>query len=368
MTIQRLASVVASLLVLPVAIASLGCERPPVDAEQIGFRGVAMEQVVNPRAREDQIEANQVPEPLPAVDPGSPPSSEVYQNVQVLSHLSSGQFGRLMGAITTWVSPTQGCLYCHGGGNFAKDDMYTKTVSRRMIQMTRHINTAWKDHVGDVGVTCYTCHRGQPVPQYVWYREPERKRPGRMLGYSAGQNSPGTPVGLSSLPLDPFAAFLEAKAREIRVQSGNALPADSTRTIKDTEWTYGFMVHLSNALGVNCTHCHNSRAFMPWEESTPARVKAWHGIRMVREINDEYMDSLTDVFPDNRKGPLGDVYKVNCETCHQGASKPLLGVSMLADYPGLGPGPKSGEQASLQDGGPVHPQQASYPVGRRALR
>jgi photosynthetic reaction center cytochrome c subunit len=44
------------------------------------------------------------------------------------------------------------------------------------------------------------------------------------------------------------------------------------------------------------------------------------------------MTGLTPVFPANRKGPEGDVYKVNCATCHQGAQKPLLGVSMLKDY------------------------------------
>ena len=95
------------------------------------------------------------------------------------------------------------------------------------------------------------------------------------------------------------------------------------------------MVHMSESLGVNCTHCHNSRAFSPWEQSSPQRVKAWHAIRMVRHINEEYIGSLADVFPDNRKGPQGDVYKVNCATCHAGLPLPLLGVSMVADYPNL---------------------------------
>ena len=36
-----------------------------------------------------------------------------------------------------------------------------------------------------------------------------------------------------------------------------------------------------------------------------------------------------------RLGPHGDPLKVNCATCHQGAYKPLLGVSMLRDYPEL---------------------------------
>jgi len=66
-------------------------------------------------------------------------------------------------AITQWVAPEQGCAYCHNGDNLADDGLYTKIVARRMLQMTRHINKDWKEHVASTGVTCYTCHRGQPV-------------------------------------------------------------------------------------------------------------------------------------------------------------------------------------------------------------
>ncbi len=96
------------------------------------------------------------------------------------------------------------------------------------------------------------------------------------------------------------------------------------------------MIHMSESLGVNCTGCHNSRSFGNWEESTPQRVIAWHGIRMVRQLNVEYLEPLTPVFPAGRLGPMGDVAKINCATCHQGLNKPLNGVSMYADYPELG--------------------------------
>ena len=62
---------------------------------------------------------------------------------------------------------------------------------------------------------------------------------------------------------------------------------------------------------------------------------AWHGIRMVRELNTAFLEPLKSTFPAHRLGPLGDPPKVNCTTCHQGAYKPLLGVSMLKDYPEL---------------------------------
>jgi photosynthetic reaction center cytochrome c subunit len=62
---------------------------------------------------------------------------------------------------------------------------------------------------------------------------------------------------------------------------------------------------------------------------------AWHGIKMVSDVNHNYMDPLAPVFPANRKGPQGDVLKVNCATCHNGLNKPLNGFSMAKDYPEL---------------------------------
>ena len=57
--------------------------------------------------------------------------------------------------------------------------------------------------------------------------------------------------------------------------------------------------------------------------------------RMARELNNDYMVPLTDTFPASRHGPNGDVAKVNCATCHQGAHKPLYGAAMAKDYPEL---------------------------------
>lgn len=317
-------------ILLAALLLTAGCERPPIDMEQLGFRGVAMEKVTNPRLAALKVPANQVP-PAPPPVGESDPANTVYKNVPALGHTGVAEFMRLMGAITTWVAPAQGCVYCHDGGDFESENVYTKIVARRMIEMTQRINRDWKDHVGDTGVTCYTCHRGMPVPGETWHADASAS-PGGLLGHMAGQNRPG--VGLTSLPADPFGSYLVGDA-SIRIQSGHALPMGNELTIKDAERTYGLMVHMSEALGVNCTYCHNSRAFRPWEESLPTRVNAWHAIRMVREINEEYLGSLTDVFPDDKKGPLGDVLKVNCGTCHAGLPKPLYGVSMVADFPNL---------------------------------
>jgi photosynthetic reaction center cytochrome c subunit len=310
------------------------CERPPPDVEQVGYRGTAMATVQNPRIAAALKAANVVPAPQPPAEGEAPLAKDVYENIQVLTDLNVAEFTRLMLAMTEWVSPEQGCTYCHVGDNLADDGIYTKVVARRMLQMTRDINMNWKQHVAQTGVTCYTCHRGKNVPQEVWFIDPGPKATQGFTADRAGQNIPAPEAGLASLPWDPFTLFL-LRNEPIRSISNTALPNGNTRNIMQTEHSYSLMMHMSTGLGVNCTFCHNSRSFSIWEQSTPKRVTAWHGIQMARTLNVEYLVPLTDAFPQNRLGPTGDVAKINCATCHQGVNKPLYGAPMSRDYPEL---------------------------------
>jgi photosynthetic reaction center cytochrome c subunit len=310
------------------------CERPPMDTVQHGYRGTGMVQVYNPRTMEGVIEANQAPAPQEPAPADGPKAGEVYQNVKVLGDLSVGQFTQLMVSMTAWVSPEKGCAHCHNPANFADDSLYTKVVARRMVEMTQTINSKWQNHVAATGVTCFTCHRGQPVPANVWFKPEQQTKGADFIGNKMGQNTPADSVKLASLPNDPFSPYLLG-SDPIRVQSTQALPGAHWSSIASTEKTYGLMAHMSSSLGVNCTYCHTTQSFGKWDGGPPQRVTAFHGIRMVREINNAFMVPLTDTFPANRKGELGDVAKANCTTCHQGAYKPLFGAPMLKDHPGL---------------------------------
>jgi photosynthetic reaction center cytochrome c subunit len=311
-------------------------QAPPVDAVQRGFRGTGMVEMLHPATIKADLAANQVPAPYPNVPAVGPKAGAVYKNVQVLGDLSAGQFTLLMAAITTWVAPQQGCAYCHNLNNMASDDLYTKVVARRMIQMTRHINTDWTTHVAATGVTCYTCHRGNPVPMNIWFTNPGDAHFTGMAETQMGVHGAAPAAGEASLPFDPYTPYLE-QDDNIRVNGTTALPTGNRQSIKQAEWTYALMMNFSQSLGVNCTYCHNTRSFADWSQSTPQRATAWYGIRMVRDLNNTYLGSLHGVFPPYRLGPTGDVPKVACATCHQGVYKPLFGVSMLKDYPELGP-------------------------------
>jgi photosynthetic reaction center cytochrome c subunit len=215
-------------------------------------------------------------------------------------------------------------------------------VARKMIQMTRYINTDWKKHVassgptGANGVTCYTCHRGAPVPAQVWFTYPGYKQTGGGSAESAGQNHPSVAAAYSSMSLDPLTPYLLGNA-SLRAAGTTALPTytDPAQrvSVQQTEGTFGLMMHMSQALGVNCTHCHNTRSHAQWEGSPLTRTTAFYGINMARELNNNYLVPLTKTFPANRLGPTGDVAKISCATCHQGIYRPLKGAPLLKDHP-----------------------------------
>jgi photosynthetic reaction center cytochrome c subunit len=260
-----------------------GCERPPVETTQTGYRGTGMVQVVNPRIAAANAALHAAPQSTPPAPAEGPRARDVYQNVKVLGDLSVAEFTRHMVAITEWVSPQEGCNYCHNPANLADDSKYTKIVSRRMIELTQHLNVNWKDHVATTGVTCYTCHRGQPVPANVWFT-PLVESPKLFIGDDAGQNKAAPQAGLSSLPYDPFTPYLSGDL-PIRVAGDTALPTGNRASTKQAEFTYSLMIHMSTALGVNCTFCHNTRSLGSWDDAPPQRISAFHGIRMARDIN-----------------------------------------------------------------------------------
>ncbi|WP_448502876.1 photosynthetic reaction center cytochrome PufC [Sphingomonas sp.] len=323
-----------AVLMVTGAVALAGCDLGPKSVTQTGYRGTAMAQITDVSRLKQQAAIPADPYALPP-DTG-PRAREVYQNVQVLGDISAERFNYLMAQITQWIAPPeQGCNYCHNPANMASDEVYTKVVARQMLLMTQEVNSRWASHVQQTGVTCWTCHRGNAVPEYNWALiQPDN--PGTIRNNRYGQNAPNPNVGYASLPGDPFSLFAQGNYSSRVAGKDMHPPVDGPgKSIKDAEANYAYMMHLSTALGVNCTYCHNTQSLGAWNLSRAQRATAYYGIRMVAEINDRHITPLTPVFPANRKGPMGDPYKVNCLTCHQGLQKPLAGVSMLASSPDL---------------------------------
>lgn len=289
------------------------CDTGPKQVVQVGYRGTGMEQPYDMDNVDGKYSATVVPEVLAPAPPDTRGGPLPWQNVQVLNDISVAEFNRTMIAMSTWVAGTGNCAYCHNLANLAADTLpsgepiYTKIVARRMIQMTRHINSQYPQHVANTGVTCYTCHVGKPLPNGLWFY--------------ASQN-------------DYLRHYLDRDGA--RVITRDVEPSNANRSsVKQTEWTYALMISQSKSLGVNCTYCHNTRAFSSWTEAPPQRVTAFHGIQMMRDINTNFLSPLEPVYPSVRLGPMGDAPKAQCVTCHNGAYKPLYGAQMAKDYPAM---------------------------------
>ncbi|MFP4183996.1 MAG: photosynthetic reaction center cytochrome PufC [Halorhodospira sp.] len=315
-----------------------GCERPPTDAEQQGHRGTGMEDVDNPRIAEENADLHVAPEPADSVSSEGPKAGEVYQNVEVLDDLSVAEFTRLMQSMTDWVAPEEGCTYCHDGNDFASEELYTYQVSRQMLEMNRYVNANWDTHMGDNGVTCYTCHRGENIPEESWFEEPESDKTmvAAGLGNSMMQNLASDKPAYASLPRNAFESYLLGH-EDLSVEGQTILPNldEWDVSLQDTEKSYSLMMHMSDSIGGNCTTCHNTGRLGQWDESPVEREISWHGIRMTRDMNVNFIQPLEDGQPDVRLGPTGDIAKVNCSTCHYGEQLPLNGTKMVEDYPGL---------------------------------
>lgn len=333
-----------------------------VNVEQTGFRGTGI-QVMTPK---NKVVAA-VPEALPVEEPGSERAGDMYQQVHIpaLAAMDDASFTRFMNQITAWVAPNQGCYYCHVAEGLDVEAPYTKIISRRMIEMVQEINGSgkWKNHLMDSKITCYTCHRGNPIPSFVWFTEPSVNRSG--LGNDVGQNKSTAP-GMTAMHRDPFTPYLldmdDPKA--IRVMGETSLPRKGMvgkgATLQKTERTYSLMMHVSVGLGTNCTYCHNTQNFASWELSRPQRALGWQGFNMVRDLNRDWFVPLQPMFSEpyiakvsealgqeftwefgndktglSRLGPTGDAPKANCGTCHNGETIPLNRVNLAETYPAL---------------------------------
>jgi len=305
---------------------------------QRGYRGTGMVLMYKPDAIARQDEINKYPKPLRAARTDGPLASEAYQNVQVLGDLTQAQMVRLMLSIKNWVAPDVGCNYCHNAPDYASDVKYTKRVAREMLRMTRHINADWTQHVqanGPTGVTCYTCHRGQPVPPRTWVSAPPpAQREAGFMRLASGVKPPTPAAANTVLASDALSEYLLG-SNNVRVVTTHALPAGDKFVMQKTRDTYSLMMVMSESLGVNCSFCHNTRAFYSWPQSSPQRATAWYGIRMVRDLNNQYVAPLNALLPHERLGPTGDSPKVYCATCHMGSYRPFNGAPMLAAYPEL---------------------------------
>ena len=120
----------------------------------------------------------------------NPPKTaeQQYKNIQVLKGIPADQLLPTMQFIAASLGVE--CEFCHVEHQMDKDDKKEKKTARKMIAMELAID---KDNFdGNLGVTCYTCHRGTPHPVAIPIVAAENAKPApHVHGDEGHANLPG---------------------------------------------------------------------------------------------------------------------------------------------------------------------------------
>ena len=92
----------------------------------------------------------------------------VFKNVQVLKGIPVDEFMDTMGMFAS--ATAKDCTGCHSGDIIARREAFAEAtpeiqIARAMVRMVNEINA--KNFGGEKKVTCYTCHAGSPIPNFV---------------------------------------------------------------------------------------------------------------------------------------------------------------------------------------------------------
>ncbi len=104
---------------------------------------------------------------------GSQPAPKMPVNVRVLKGLTLKEVRAEMEIVAASLGVK--CENCHVKGNFPADVKEDKVTARKMLELTKDINTRFADQFKEVEkspsklgkVTCFTCHNGAKEPENV---------------------------------------------------------------------------------------------------------------------------------------------------------------------------------------------------------
>ena len=220
--------------------------------------------------------------PQPPPRPNSPPPSpspaysgdmqDVYHNIKVL-HGSASRLDPIMREFNAALGVR--CDYCHAQNKW-EEDIPMKDKARMMVNLSNHVN----EKLPKGEVTCWTCHRGKPVPD---------KLP------ALTSESPETVVAQRAIALTPDQAEQPVEKVFKNLKEFGGFPAGNLPFA---------MAYYTKALGVDCKFCHVE----PFAKDTPHKDMARSMIEMV--------ESTGQAFYKEAKNP------VRCWTCHRGTHPP----------------------------------------------
>jgi hypothetical protein len=198
--------------------------------------------------------------------PSSKLAEEAYPNIEILKGMPAQRLPAIMAMFSRSLGAP--CTHCHVEGAMDKSDKAQFAKAREMFRMRN-----WIAQNAKIESTCWTCHRGNPVPAA-----------GPQIDTSLW------PVGLE-LPAEQGAHPASKVYKNLKFLNSKASDLKSS------------MLFISASLGVGCSHCHVAGE---WEkDDKPAKNVARSMLAMVRDTRREFTNT-----------------RMGCPSCHHGATRP----------------------------------------------
>ncbi len=208
---------------------------------------------------------------VPPASAAAAPQAAEPRNLQVLTGVPLDQVRQFMQAVSASLGVE--CEHCHVAGSFELDTIPAKETARAMMRMAATLGETTFELLD--APSCWTCHRGSPVPESV--------PPPLLIPF----DPPPGPFSESVSPAQDVYA-------NIQVHAG--LPASELREV---------MGGYGRALGVGCDHCHQ-----PGDWAGDANV-----LKPLTRAMEEMQRAATR--------ELGlDEGRITCWTCHRGVATP----------------------------------------------
>jgi hypothetical protein len=210
--------------------------------------------------------------------PNSKPllAEDVFRDVKVFKGKNASRVIPAMDALRRLLGVE--CTYCHTQYDWSNNSKPAKLKARQHFEMIESINHS--SFADANAVSCWSCHRGSPIPPPYKKDEAAVLRANRLIA------------------LRPEDA--EKPSQEVlkNIQTLRDVPAGHFPSI---------MAYFAASLGVGCDHCHVTGQFE--RDDKPEKLKARKMLMMVGGILRQYYGG---------NGPIG------CYTCHQGKIRPEI--------------------------------------------
>lgn len=250
-------------------------------------------------------------------------ADEVYKNLKVLGATPADSLNQGMHLISGELGVD--CEYCHAAMmDWAKDEKKTKDTARDMMTMMMELNQRW--FKGEQVVTCYTCHKGRPipvstvvlpVPDYLKEKEPLPAMPPAEQIISKYITALGGEQNLRKITTRIITA-----QQDLPTGPGGSIPTPGQ--VEIYQKAPNLVLRIAKTKEMTFVSGYDSKG--PWTQDARGRVNTPVELEQIRESRNADFYEPLDIVKDFPKLKVEGIEKIGANEAYSVLGEPTRGV------------------------------------------